>query len=199
MGAVIEKVGGGPGEVGPVEGKILRFFPLPTLFLLCFCNFRGLPWNCGGLCAFSSLKMSSQHTFGVLWFGVKKMTREPKFVLQECWERIKKSEILDGPGQGCPGLGVWGWGVQGRKTQHTTHNKQHTTTHNPQHTTLQPTPTQKTTHSNQQPHNLTTTQLTNQPTDRPTHQATNQPTNQPANQPTTHPATQPASHPATTI
>ena len=41
------------------------FFPFPTLFCFCFSSFRGLSLNCGGLCAFSSLIMSSQHTFGL--------------------------------------------------------------------------------------------------------------------------------------
>ena len=40
------------------------FFPLPTLsFFFCFFfNFRDLAWNCGGVCAILSLKMSSQRT-----------------------------------------------------------------------------------------------------------------------------------------
>ena len=43
-----------------VGAKISRsFFPLPTLF---FFNFQCLSWNCGGVCAISSLITSSQDT-----------------------------------------------------------------------------------------------------------------------------------------
>ena len=52
-------------KVGAVSGwrpKFRFFFPLPTLFLFCFSNFRCLSWNCGGLCAFSALKVFSPKT-----------------------------------------------------------------------------------------------------------------------------------------
>ena len=39
------------------------FFPLSRpSFCFIFSNVRSLSWNCGGLCAFSSVKMCSQHT-----------------------------------------------------------------------------------------------------------------------------------------
>ena len=48
------------------EGPKFRTFSSPDT-LVVFSNALGHSWNCGGLCAFSSLKLSSQHTYGVLW------------------------------------------------------------------------------------------------------------------------------------
>ena len=51
-----------------VGATISPFFSSPDhFFCFCFSKFRGISWNFGGLCAFLSLKVSSQHTFGVLW------------------------------------------------------------------------------------------------------------------------------------
>ena len=67
--------GGGPGgggwgrsgwrQSGWGQNSAFFFFPLPTLFLY---NFQALSWKDGGLCAISSLKMFSQHTFGLSKF-----------------------------------------------------------------------------------------------------------------------------------
>ena len=49
--------------------KITRFSSLSRpSFGFFFFQFPSISWNCGGVCAFSTLKMSSQHTFGLSKF-----------------------------------------------------------------------------------------------------------------------------------
>ena len=160
--------GGGPGGdgrggSGPVKkwelsgwgrsgwGPNFRAFFLSRPF---FFNFRGVSWNCGGLCAFSSLKMSSQHTFGILWtscdapadtsgMGEKKTKRGSG-------EEKQKRGILEGPGTGSrvgvSRAGVSRAGAPGAGERGPGHQDQWT----------------------KLPHN--------QPTDRPTDRPTDQPT-----------------------
>ena len=79
MGAVPGGGGQGGGAVWVEGGSVgvrsrcqhfaLFFLSQPSSCF--FSNFRGLSLSCGGLCAFSSLKMSSPHTFGLSGYLVK--------------------------------------------------------------------------------------------------------------------------------
>ena len=98
---------------GPGGGQnFALYFPLPTLCCFCSFNFRGLSWNCGGLCAFSSFQNVCCED---IW-NDENAQRPPQFnegprkLEKKGRERKKRREILDGPGRGSR-VGVSGAGV----------------------------------------------------------------------------------------
>ena len=97
----------GPGGSGPGGGQhfALSFISRPS-FCFCFFSFRGLSWNCGGLCAFSSLKMSSQHTFEVLWTSCETPAATTRVARREV--RVKLPLFLQNTQFASRSLSPWG-------------------------------------------------------------------------------------------